>query len=301
MNHRELVSSAIAHKKTEAIPKGEICISPAFIEKLIGKPCKGCEEKREALEILGLDIVVVAANPRFPYGASLELAAEEISWWRRKTELYIFSLVEGPFQGSLNHIPFEKYCRLVLKDERKVLELAQKVTEKLIEKAKRGILSGADGIIIADDIACTRHTLLSPKVLRNLIFPQLKRMVKALKECSVPVFYHSDGNINSVLKDLAELGFDGIHSLQPSAQMKIEEVKKNWGERLTLWGNIEFETYPQKSAQELVEWSLSLISSCSFKGGFIFGSSAGLSEKTPVEAVLSVYQELKEKAYENAG
>jgi|Deesub1362A_J573_1020465.scaffolds.fasta_scaffold01164_11 uroporphyrinogen decarboxylase len=301
MNHRELVSLAIEHKKTETVPKGEICISPAFIEKLIGKPCKSYEEKGEALEILGLDIVVVAANPKFSYGAPLELAIEEINWWRRKTQFYIFALVEGPFQGSLSHIPFEEYCRLVLKDEKKVLELAQKVTENLIEKAKRCILSGADGIIIADDIACNRHTLLSPGVLRDLIFSQLKKAVHAFKELGVPVFYHSDGNINSVLKDIANLRFDGIHSLQPSAQMNMEEVKRRYGEKLTLWGNIEFETYPQKSAQELVERSLAIVSSCSSSGGFIFGSSAGLSEKTPVEAVLAVYQELKEKAYESAG
>ncbi len=301
MNHRELVSLAIEHKKAEAVPKGEICISPAFIEKLIGRPCKSYEEKREALELLGLDIVVVAANPEFPYGASLELAVEEISWWRRETQLYIFALVEGPFQGSLTHIPFEEYCRIVLKDEEKISELAQKVTENLIEKAKECILSGADGIIIADDIACNRHTLLSPKVLRSLIFPQLKRVLCSLKESGVPVFYHSDGNINSVLEDIANLGFDGIHSLQPSAQMNIEEVKEKFGEKLTLWGNIEFETYPQRSVQEMVEWSLAIIISCSPGGGFIFGSSAGLSEKTPVEAVLAVYQELKEKAYESAG
>jgi uroporphyrinogen decarboxylase len=301
MNHRELVSLVIEHKKTETVPKGEICISPTFIEKLIGKPCKSYEEKREALELLGLDIVVVAANPEFPYGAPLELAVEEISWWRRETQFYIFALVEGPFQGSLSHIPFEKYCRLVLKEEGKVRELAQKVTENLIEKAKRCILNGADGIIIADDIACNRHTLLSPKVLRSLVFPQLKRILYSLKEFNVPVFYHSDGNINSVLEHIANLGFDGIHSLQPSAQVNMEEVKKKYGEKLTLWGNIEFETYPQKSAQELVEWSLAIVSSCSSTGGFIFGSSAGLSEKTSVEAVLAVYQELKEKAYESAG
>ena len=52
---------------------------------------------------------------------------------------------------------------------------------------------------------------------------QAVKEIKAYK--NVPVFLHSDGNVNAVLEKVTEAGFDGIQSLQPSAGMDIGEVK----------------------------------------------------------------------------
>lgn len=290
MNHRQLVRRAINHQYSPVPPKGEICIRPGFIEKFLGRPYQGLADKKETVTALGLDLVVVTA------GLKPEPAIREIEWWRQRTDLYILALVTGPFRGGLDRIPFEQYCRLTLKAPQEVLELSRRAARDLVRRAKSCVRAGADGVIIADDLACNHHTLLSPPVLRKIIFPFLQQSLKSIRQTGAPVFFHSDGNINPVLADLAAMGFAGIHSLQPSAGMRMAEIKKQYGREMTLWGNIEFAAYPRKTAQELSTLAVKIVADTAAGGGFIFGSSTGLADDTPVAAVVGVYEKLREHA-----
>lgn len=294
MNHRQLVRLAIHHQQSPVPPKGEICICPGFIERLLGRPYQGLADKQETVTALGLDLVVVGADPAFPAGLKPEPTIREIEWWRQRTDLYILALVTGPFRGALSRIPFEQYCRLTLKAPQEVLELSRQAAQDLVRLAKSCVRAGADGVIIADDIACNRHPLLSPPILRKIIFPFLQQSLKSIRQTGATVFYHSDGNINSVLADLAAMGFEGIHSLQSSAGMRMDEIKKKYGRKLTLWGNIEFADYPRKTVRELSALAVKIVSDTAAGGGFIFGSSTGLADDTPVAAVVGVYEKLRE-------
>ena len=111
-----------------------------------------------------------------------------------------------------------------------------------IEKAKIFLDNGADGIVIGDDVAFNTGVFLPPHIMEQNVFPFWNQAVKEIKAYkNVPVFLHSDGNVNAVLEKVTEAGFDGIQSLQPSAGMDIGEVKKKYGNRLCLWGNIDLD------------------------------------------------------------
>ncbi len=294
MNHRQLVRRAIDHQHAPVPPKGEICISPGFIEKLLGRPYQGLADKLETVIALGLDLVVVTVDPALPGGLRPEPAIREIEWWHRRTDLYIMALVTGPFRGGLDHIPFEHYCRLTLKAPQEILELSRRAARDLVRRAKDCVRAGADGVIIGDDLACSRHTLLSPPVLRKIIFPFLQQGLESIRRTGAPVFFHSDGNINQVIADLVAMGFAGIHSLQPSAGMRLDEIKKKYGRGLTLWGNMEFTAHPRKTVPELRALAVKIVANAAAGGGFIFGSSTGLTDDTPVDAVVGVYEKLRE-------
>ncbi len=294
MNHCQLVRQALDHQHSPVPPKGEICICPGFIERLLGRPYQGLADKLETVLALGLDLVVVGADPAFPAGLQPEPAIREIEWWRQRTDFFILALVTGPFRGGLDRIPFEQYCRLTLKAPQEVLELSRRAARDLVRLAKGCVRAGADGVIIGDDLACNRHTLLSPAVLRKIIFPFLQQSLESIKQTGVPVFFHSDGNINPVLADLAAMGFDGIHSLQPSAGMRMAEIKKRYGRELTLWGNIEFAAHPRETVPALAARAVKIVAETAAGGGFIFGSSTGLADDTPVDVVVGVYQKLQD-------
>jgi uroporphyrinogen decarboxylase len=46
-----------------------------------------------------------------------------------------------------------------------------------------------------------------------------------------------------LLKDIVDAGVDGIHSIQPTAGMDIGRIKHDFGDLLSLLGNIEI-SYP---------------------------------------------------------
>jgi len=49
------------------------------------------------------------------------------------------------------------------------------------------------------------------------------------------VLYHSDGALTALLPDLIEVGVTAINPCQPEA-MPPAEIKRQFGDRLTLWG-----------------------------------------------------------------
>ena len=54
----------------------------------------------------------------------------------------------------------------------------------------------------------------------------------------MPLIYHSDGRVYSILDDLVACGFNAIHPIEPKA-MDIELLKQSIGDRLCLMGNID--------------------------------------------------------------
>ncbi len=51
--------------------------------------------------------------------------------------------------------------------------------------------------------------------------------------------FHSDGNLWPILDQILAAGFDGLNPLEPEAGMDLEKVKKAYGDRICLLGNIE--------------------------------------------------------------
>jgi uroporphyrinogen decarboxylase len=50
---------------------------------------------------------------------------------------------------------------------------------------------------------------------------------------------HTDGNIHSLLDMIVDTGIHGLHPLDPEAGMEIAEVKRNYGDRVCVIGNID--------------------------------------------------------------
>jgi uroporphyrinogen decarboxylase len=52
------------------------------------------------------------------------------------------------------------------------------------------------------------------------------------------MIYHGDGNMWPFMEDIIEMGFEGFNPIQPQC-MDIAEVKRSFGDRICLVGNID--------------------------------------------------------------
>lgn len=109
-----------------------------------------------------------------------------------------------------------------------------KIAKRLVEAP------GLGAVLLADDLAHTGGCLVSPEVYRKYVFPWYRRIGETLESAGVPFIFHSDGNLLAVLGDLAECGVKAIHPIEPQA-MNIVEVKKRFGDRFCIFGNIDLE------------------------------------------------------------
>ena len=53
------------------------------------------------------------------------------------------------------------------------------------------------------------------------------------------MIWHSDGNVEALLPMAIEVGFVGIHGLEPGAGMDLVKIKREFGQDLVLIGNVD--------------------------------------------------------------
>lgn len=136
----------------------------------------------------------------------------------RGTEQYFIDYIENPsLVDRLNEIVLKYNLKYI----RNCLEI------------------GADVIVISGDYAANEEPMMSPRHFKRYIFPPLKAMVSEVKNRGSYCIKHTDGNIWKLFDMIVESGIDGIHPLEPVAGMDIGEVKKKYGDRLCLMGNID--------------------------------------------------------------
>ena len=87
-----------------------------------------------------------------------------------------------------------------------------------------------------DDICMTEGPMISPKWLREHIFPWYKKLWGELRSKGVKVLFCSDGNITTIVDDLAEAGADGF-IMEPSCDLEL--ITEKYGDDKVLIGNVD--------------------------------------------------------------
>jgi uroporphyrinogen decarboxylase len=242
----------------------------------------GFEQRVGFVRHLGLDIICLTPtfearpNPN-PFPLSSEMQWEDMDRRVGETDLFVFIVLDGSFGWGMRLFGFEKFFHMLSREASDLFDFIQAVEKLNLEASEQAVAGGAMGVVIADDIAYQRGLMVHPAQLRKHFFPSFRRQVAAISKMNVPVFFHSDGDLNEVLPDVAEAGFDGLHCIEPGANMNIGLIKERYGSSLCLWGNLDpiYLVMPRSSV-DLLEQVNSIVSSAGTGGGFIFGSCSGL-------------------------
>jgi len=123
-----------------------------------------------------------------------------------------------------------------------------------------------------DDIAYQTGTMVPPDFLRKNLFPWMRKIADLCKSRGIPFIYHSDGNLKQVIPDLIDLGVNAIQPVEPLA-MDAVEIKKEFGGRLSLIGNVELDTLVRGSKPEIEKLVIETIGKLGPGGGYGLGSS----------------------------
>ena len=148
-------------------------------------------------------------------------------------------------------------------------------TEGVLILLEKQIEAGVDGIIGANDIASQKGTMISPGHYREFILPSLKKIVNRCHSKNRPFIKHYDGNINIILDILINEGeIDGLHSIEPTANMDIYNIKKIYGGKISLLGNLDCSHLMSFGSKNEIEKEIKrLIKYIAPDGGYVFGSS----------------------------
>lgn len=148
----------------------------------------------------------------------------------------------------------QNFCLALFKDLPLVEALFERIGPTYLEIAKRLVkVPRLGAVFMTDDLAYTTGCFCSPVVYRKYVFPWYKRIGEVLDNAGVPFLFHSDGRLWDVLDDLADCGVKGIHPVEPLA-MDIVDLKKRYGDRFCIFGNIDLEyTLTRGTVDEVTE------------------------------------------------
>jgi uroporphyrinogen decarboxylase len=161
---------------------------------------------------------------------------------------------------------------------------AERRCDHSIESGLKLIEGGAEILLMCADYCFNDGPFLSPKMFREWVTPFLTKQVAAWKRAGAFVCKHTDGQIMPILDQMVESGIDALHSLDPMAGVDIAQVKRLYGDRICLIGNVNLADL-QMGDRARVERSARycLEHGGVRQGGYIFATSNCIFKGVPFE------------------
>ncbi len=186
---------------------------------------------------------------------------------------YTISANGGGTYGIPNGKDMEQFVYDLFDKPEEMKQRAERMATDGIEHGKRLIDAGCDIIFSVTDYAFNDGPFLSPGMFREFVTPYLDKWVAALKDYGAYVMIHTDGNLMPIMDQFLEAGPHGLHSLDPQAGMDIAVLKRDYGERLCLMGNLACNLLQMGTPQEVYAASRACILAGKPRGGYIFSTS----------------------------
>ena len=132
---------------------------------------------------------------------------------------------------------------------------------------------GVDAFVMTGDFAYETGLLFSLEDYKRYLKPVHKEIVDFVHKKGRLIAKHSDGNIWPLIDEWIEVGFDGIHPIQPQC-MDIKEVKDYVKGKLAVMGNIDCRNLLVFGSEEEVKETVKkTIEKAAPDGGYIISSS----------------------------
>ncbi len=232
---------------------------------------------------------------------------ENFPWDRIKLDIedylkfFCDNLPEGmkiTFTSSLYEWVGERFLGYVGMFQKLYLEpdLVKAVFDKwgqiVYEQYKKAVSFDCVGAIFhGDDLGYKKGTMLSPNMLREIVFPWFKKYSSLAHQHGKMYWYHCCGNVLSVIEDLIEdVKIDAFHSFQ-DVIMPVWKFKEKYGDRVAVLGGVDVDKLTRFDRETLRRYVRKILDKCMPGGRYGFGSGNSITNYVPPENYLTMLEE----------
>lgn len=209
-------------------------------------------------------------------------------------EIAVFGGVRSAFGFLFIMLGLENLADAIYNEPELLAQCIEAADAFWTELGLKLIEAGCDALYVADDMGMNGRTLISPEQLREFFFPSLGRQLAAWKAAGGKVLFHSCGNIDAILEDLAGMGIDAINNIQVCAGMDLASVKKRIGGRVTIVGNVDATGVMCQSDKSLISQAIrQVIDTAGEDGGLIIATDHSFHEGVPAENIIYFLESAK--------
>jgi uroporphyrinogen decarboxylase len=181
--------------------------------------------------------------------------------------------------------------------------LCDRMTAIRVVQARQMAAAGVDILRLGDDVSGQIGMLMSPSSWRRWLKPRLAQVIAAAKEVKpdIHIGYHSDGDCRAVIAELAEIGVDALNPIQPECMDPVA-IKKQFGDKLTLWGTIGTQTTMAfASPSEVRSLVKERVATVGEGGGLILAPTHILEPEVPWANIVAFFDAIEEFGQRAAG
>lgn len=143
---------------------------------------------------------------------------------------------------------------------------------------------------IGDDFATQRGLMISPEDWRRFLKPIYARIFESAKARGKHVWFHSCGDVTSVLPDLIDIGMDVWETVQLHAlPISAEELKREYGSHITFFGGVNTQRLPFISPDDVRAETIRCIQVLGRNGGYICGPDHHIKPDVSVANTLALF------------
>ncbi len=154
------------------------------------------------------------------------------------------------------------------------------------------VKEGIDVVRIGDDWGQQRGLIMGPKIWRQFIKPELRRIYRVAKQAGKFVSIHSCGDVDELFEDLIELGVDSFNPFQPEV-MDIHALFAQYKGRLAFHGGLSTQrTLPYGTPEDVRRETRALLE-MGQDGGYLFAPSHAVTGDVPIENMIAFIDCLK--------
>lgn len=195
-------------------------------------------------------------------------------------DIYIFgSLFMGLFENAWQPFGFPLFARMLLKERGFLQELIEYNRQIYLQVIDATADAGLPGFIYSDDMAYKTGPMINPKLEDELFGAAFRDITARAHEKGLKIIIHTDGWTIPLLPYFVKWGFDGHHSLEPTANVDLAECRRVIGHDLSLLGHLDIaHVLSHGTREEVFAHVKESISKAGAGGGLILGPSNSHSD-----------------------
>jgi len=191
------------------------------------------------------------------------------------SDIYLFgSLFMGLFENAWQPFGFETFARMLLKEKgflRELIEYNKNIYLRVIDATAE---AGLPGFIYSDDMAYKSGPMINPELEAALFGAAFRAITDRAHEKGLKIIVHTDGWTIPLLPYFVKWGFDGHHSLEPTANVDLADCRNAIGHKLSLLGHLDIaHVLSHGSREEVFVPVRESIAKAGEGGGLVLGPS----------------------------
>jgi len=210
----------------------------------------------------------------------------------------VFVQTPGVFETSTGFLGLQGALEYLLTEPEKMHELFRKIATWGVSYVDACVDLGVDTIHISDDWGRNHAMMFSPKLWWEHVYPNERVHAQHARRRGAYLSLHCDGYFWDVIEGVVEMGVQCTHPIQQSAGMDMVRYKREYGDRLTIYGGLDVRTTLGTGDLALIRQEVAdRMRQLKPGGGYIFCTSHMVQPNTALEEVEAAYEVANETAW----